>query len=54
MEGKITDAWIFKLKTVFQSGFNSLVEGNFSAVLVVSPHATGTALCVTLISNGIK
>ena len=32
-----TDTWIFKLKTVLQLGFSSLVEGNFSAVLVVSP-----------------
>ena len=38
MEGKIIDKCILNSKTVFQFGFSSLVEGNFSAVLVVVNH----------------
>ena len=30
MKGKITDTWTFKLNTVFQIGFSSLVEESFS------------------------
>ena len=40
MEGKIIDTCILNSKTVFQFGFSSLVEGNFSAVLVVFPRDT--------------
>ena len=32
MKGKITDTWTFKLNTVFQIGFSSLVEESFSSV----------------------
>ena len=54
MKGKITDTWTFKLNTVFQIGFSSLVEESFSSVSRNNPHPTGSALCVTLITNGIK
>ena len=54
MEGKITDSWTFKLNTVFQIGFSSLVEESFSSVSRNITHPTGSALCVTLITNGIK
>ena len=54
MKGKITDTWTFKLNTVFQIGFSSLVEEIFSSVGRNIPHPTGSALCVTLITNGIK
>ena len=32
MKDKITDTWTFKLNTVFQIGFSSLVEESFSSV----------------------
>ena len=54
MKGKITDTWTFKLNTVFQIGFSSLVEESFSSVSRNIPHPTRSALCVTLITNGIK
>ena len=54
MKDKITDTWTFKLNTVFQIGFSSLVEESFSSVGRNIPHPTGSALCVTLITNGIK
>ena len=54
MKGKITDTWTFKLKTVFHKGLSSLVEERFSSVSHNIPHSTGSALCVTLITNGIK
>ena len=54
MKEKITDTWTFKLNTVFQIGFSSLVEESFSSVGLNIPHPTGSALCVTLITNDIK
>ena len=51
MKGKITDTWTFKLNTVFQIGFSSLVEESFSSVSRNIPDPTGSALCVTLITN---
>ena len=56
MKGKITDSWTFTLNTVFQIGFSSLVEESFSSVSrnITHPTYTGSALCVTLITNGIK
>ena len=54
MKGKITDTWTFKRNTVFQIGFSSLEEESFSSVSRNIPHPTGRALCVTLITNGIK
>ena len=54
MKGKTTDTWTFKLNTVFQIGFSSLVEESFSSVSRNITHPTGSALCVTLITNGIK
>ena len=54
MKDKITDTWTFKLNTVFLIGFSSLVEGSFSSVSRNITHPTGSALCVTLITNGIK
>ena len=30
MKGKITDTWTFKLNAVFQIGFSSLVEDNYT------------------------
>ena len=53
MKGKITDTWNFKLNTVFQIGFSSLEEESFSSVSRNIPHPTGSALCVTLITNGM-
>ena len=53
MKDKITDTWTFKLNTVFQIGFNSLVEESFCSVSRNIPHPTGSALCVTLITNGM-
>ena len=50
MKDKITDTWTFKLNTVFQIGFSSLVEESFSSVSRNIPHPTGSALCVTLIT----
>ena len=54
MKDKITDTWTFKLNTVFQIGFSSLVEESFRSVSRNIPHPTGSALCVTLITNDIK
>ena len=54
MKDKITDTWTFKLNTVFQIGFSLLVEESFSSVGRNIHHPTGSALCVTLITNGIK
>ena len=42
-----------KLNTVFQIGFSSLEEESFSSVSRNIPHPTGSALCVTLITNGM-
>ena len=53
MKGKITDTWTFKLNTVFQIGFSSLVEESFCSVSRNIPHPIGSALCVTLITNGM-
>ena len=53
MKGKITDTWTFKFNTVFQIGFSSLEEESFSSVSRNIPHPTGSALCVTLITNGM-
>ena len=54
MKGKITDTWTFKLNTVFQIGFSSLVEESFSSVSHNITLPIGSAHCVTLITNGIK
>ena len=40
MKDKITDTWNFKLNTVFQIGFSSLVEESFSSVSRNIPHPT--------------
>ena len=45
MKDEITDTWNFNSKMIFQLGFSSLVEGKL---------ATGSDLCVTLITNGIR
>ena len=54
MKGKITDTWTFKLNSVFQIGFSSLVEESFSSVSHNITLPIGSALCVTLITNGMK
>ena len=54
MKDKITDTWTFKLNTVFQIGFSSLLEESFSSVNRNIPHPTGSALGVKLITNGIR
>ena len=56
MKDKITDTWTFKINSAFQIGFSSLVEESFSSVgrNITHPTYTGSALCVTLITNGIK
>ena len=47
MKGKITDTWTFKLNTVFQIGFSSLVEESFNLaqLVVTSPPYRKCSLC---------
>ena len=48
MKGKITDTWTFKLNTVFQIGFSSLVEESFNlAQLVVTSPTLPEVLFVS-------
>ena len=47
MKGKITDTWTFKLNTVIQIGFSSLVEESFNLaqLVVTSPPYRKCSLC---------
>ena len=54
MKDKITDTWTFKLNTVFQIGFSSLVEESFCSVSRNIPHTTGSALCDAIVDTFIQ
>ena len=51
MKDKITDTWTFKLNTVLQIGFSSLVEESFSSVGRNIPHPM-VMVMVTLFIHG--